>query len=60
VCGVPRSSASVEHAYSATPRSPGARVAPGLLQKLEDLMLEGDLLEVNYLFHDQISRLTLK
>nr|XP_049705710.1 lysine-specific demethylase lid isoform X1 [Helicoverpa armigera] len=41
-----RSSASVEHAYSATPRSPGARVAPGLLQKLEDLMLEGDLLEV--------------
>uniref|UniRef100_A0A2A4JRQ2 [histone H3]-trimethyl-L-lysine(4) demethylase n=1 Tax=Heliothis virescens TaxID=7102 RepID=A0A2A4JRQ2_HELVI len=41
-----RSSASVEHAYSATPRSPSARVAPGLLQKLEDLMLEGDLLEV--------------
>ncbi|XP_063389796.1 lysine-specific demethylase 5-like [Cydia fagiglandana] len=41
-----RSSASVEHAYSATPRSPGARLAPGLLQKLEDLMLEGDLLEV--------------
>ncbi|KAJ0171214.1 hypothetical protein K1T71_013413 [Dendrolimus kikuchii] len=42
----PRSSASVEHAYSATPVSPGTRVAPGLLQKLEDLMLEGDLLEV--------------
>ncbi|XP_026730670.1 lysine-specific demethylase lid [Trichoplusia ni] len=42
----PRSSASVEHAYSATPRSPSTRVAPGLLQKLEDLMLEGDLLEV--------------
>ncbi|RVE52903.1 hypothetical protein evm_002380 [Chilo suppressalis] len=41
-----RSSASMEHAYSATPRSPGTRVAPGLLQKLEDLMLEGDLLEV--------------
>ncbi|XP_072946087.1 lysine-specific demethylase 5 [Epargyreus clarus] len=41
-----RSSASVEHAYSATPRSPSTRVAPGLLQKLEDLMLEGDLLEV--------------
>lgn len=41
-----RSSASVEHAYSATPRSPSARAAPGLLQKLEDLMLEGDLLEV--------------
>ncbi|KAJ2954973.1 hypothetical protein O0L34_g3316 [Tuta absoluta] len=41
-----RSSASVEHAYSATPRSPGTRVAPGLLQKLEDLMMEGDLLEV--------------
>ncbi|XP_028172031.1 lysine-specific demethylase lid isoform X3 [Ostrinia furnacalis] len=41
-----RSSASVEHAYSATPRSPGARVAPGLLHKLEELMLEGDLLEV--------------
>ncbi|KAH9644988.1 hypothetical protein HF086_003318 [Spodoptera exigua] len=40
-----RSSASVEHAYSATPRSPSARAAPGLLQKLEDLMLEGDLLE---------------
>ncbi|XP_075987464.1 lysine demethylase 5 isoform X2 [Anticarsia gemmatalis] len=42
----PRSSASVEHAYSATPRSPSARIAPGLLQKLEELMLEGDLLEV--------------
>ncbi|KAL0859382.1 hypothetical protein ABMA27_010573 [Loxostege sticticalis] len=41
-----RSSASVEHAYSATPRSPGTRVAPGLLHKLEELMLEGDLLEV--------------
>ncbi|XP_069362582.1 lysine-specific demethylase 5 isoform X2 [Maniola hyperantus] len=41
-----RSSANVEHAYSATPRSPTTRVAPGLLQKLEDLMLEGDLLEV--------------
>ncbi|XP_045539798.1 lysine-specific demethylase lid [Papilio machaon] len=41
-----RSSASVEHAYSATPRSPSARLTPGLLQKLEDLMLEGDLLEV--------------
>ncbi|XP_049881444.1 lysine-specific demethylase lid-like isoform X2 [Pectinophora gossypiella] len=41
-----RSSASVEHAYSATPRSPGTRVAPGLLLKLEDLMMEGDLLEV--------------
>ncbi|XP_047540881.1 lysine-specific demethylase lid [Vanessa atalanta] len=43
-----RSSASVEHAYSATPRAlgAGARVPPGLLQKLEDLMLEGDLLEV--------------
>ncbi|XP_068624801.1 lysine-specific demethylase 5 [Battus philenor] len=41
-----RSSASVEHAYSATPRSPSTRVTPGLLQKLEDLMLEGDLLEV--------------
>ncbi|CAH0731719.1 unnamed protein product, partial [Brenthis ino] len=42
----PRSSASVEHAYSATPRSAAARVAPALLQKLEELMLEGDLLEV--------------
>lgn len=36
----------MEHAYSATPRSLGARVAPGLLLKLEELMLEGDLLEV--------------
>ncbi|KAI5645923.1 PHD-finger domain-containing protein [Phthorimaea operculella] len=45
-----RSSASVEHAYSATPRSPGTRVAPGLLQKLEDLMMEGDLLEVGLLW----------
>uniref|UniRef100_A0A8R2CA09 [histone H3]-trimethyl-L-lysine(4) demethylase n=1 Tax=Bombyx mori TaxID=7091 RepID=A0A8R2CA09_BOMMO len=42
----PRSSASVEHAYSATPRSPSARMAPGMLHKLEELMLEGDLLEV--------------
>ncbi|CAG4990017.1 unnamed protein product [Parnassius apollo] len=41
-----RSSASVEHAYSATPRSLSTRLTPGLLQKLEDLMLEGDLLEV--------------
>ncbi|CAB3255151.1 unnamed protein product [Arctia plantaginis] len=41
-----RSSASVEHAYSATPRSPSTRIPPGLLQKLEELMLEGDLLEV--------------
>lgn len=44
-----RASASVEHAYSASPRSPlpgCARVAPGLLHKLEELMLEGDLLEV--------------
>ncbi|XP_045487990.1 lysine-specific demethylase lid [Pieris rapae] len=40
-----RSSASVEHAYSATPRSPNSRT-PSILQKLEDAMLEGDLLEV--------------
>ncbi|XP_041984302.1 lysine-specific demethylase lid isoform X2 [Aricia agestis] len=43
---VARSSANLEHAYSASPRSPSARVTPGQLQKLEDLMLEGDLLEV--------------
>ncbi|XP_059047112.1 lysine-specific demethylase 5 [Achroia grisella] len=42
----PRSSASVEHAYSATPRTTSARPAPAVLHKLEDLMLEGDLLEV--------------
>ncbi|XP_030021765.1 lysine-specific demethylase 5B isoform X2 [Manduca sexta] len=40
-----RSMASVEHAYSASPRSPHAASA-ALLHKLEDLMLEGDLLEV--------------
>ncbi|XP_038219317.1 lysine-specific demethylase lid isoform X1 [Zerene cesonia] len=42
----PRSSASVEHAYSASPRSPSNRTTPSILQKLEDIMLEGDLLEV--------------
>ncbi|CAG9570286.1 unnamed protein product [Danaus chrysippus] len=41
-----RSSASVEHAYSATPRTSTARVSPAMLQRLEDLMMEGDLLEV--------------
>ncbi|XP_060807535.1 lysine-specific demethylase 5 [Amyelois transitella] len=41
-----RSSASVEHAYSATPRSPNAKIPASMLQKLEELMLEGDLLEV--------------
>ncbi|XP_053618891.1 lysine-specific demethylase 5 isoform X2 [Plodia interpunctella] len=51
-----RSSASVEHAYSASPRprSPGARVPGGLLHKLEDLMLEGDLLEVRLEEQSQI------
>ncbi|CAH4036696.1 unnamed protein product [Pieris brassicae] len=40
-----RSSASVEHAYSATPRSTNSGT-PSFLQKLEDVMMEGDLLEV--------------
>ncbi|XP_050678384.1 lysine-specific demethylase lid [Leptidea sinapis] len=42
----PRSCASEEHAYSASPRSPSTRTTPTILHKLEDIMLEGDLLEV--------------
>ncbi|GBP65085.1 hypothetical protein EVAR_46879_1, partial [Eumeta japonica] len=42
-----RSSATSEHAYSASPRSPPlTRVHTQILHKLEDLMMEGDLLEV--------------